>query len=119
MSRFWGAGSDSESDEDDVELSQEEDSNVESDGEEGSGEETGFFDRPDSDDEEPDVKRVVRSQRDKRNEAMNNSIRSIKNAVKINDWVAIQDGWIFFLSSYCCLPFPVALTCHVCVILVL
>lgn len=100
MSRFWGAGSDSDSDDsDDVELSQEEDSNVES-GSEDSGEETGFFDRPGSDDDEPDVKRVVRSQRDKRNEAMGNSIRTIKNALKINDWVVISDGMRFSFESF-------------------
>ncbi|TPX42426.1 hypothetical protein SeLEV6574_g05610 [Synchytrium endobioticum] len=45
----------------------------------------------DDDDEEEDVKRVVRSARDKRFEDMRSAVKSLKNASKINDWIAIQN----------------------------
>jgi len=89
MSRFWGATSDSESDEEDSLKSEEEEDKGEEEGEE---EKTGtsFFDRPDSDEDEPEVKRFVRSQKDKRNEAVSNAIQTIKNGIVSDDWDNVQ-----------------------------
>jgi translation initiation factor 3 subunit C len=48
----------------------------------------------DSDDEESDeeVKRVVKSARDKRLEEMEATGKAMDNALKINDWIAISSG---------------------------
>jgi translation initiation factor 3 subunit C len=48
----------------------------------------------DSDEEESDeeVKRVVKSARDKRLEEMEATGRAMDNALKINDWIAISSG---------------------------
>jgi translation initiation factor 3 subunit C len=48
----------------------------------------------DSDEEESDeeVKRVVKSARDKRLEEMEATGRTMDNALKINDWIAISSG---------------------------
>ena len=65
----------------------------------------------DSDEEESDeeVKRVVKSARDKRLEEMEATGRAMDNALKINDWIAISSGELLFhvhmysaLRSYAC-----------------
>jgi len=52
--------------------------------------------RGDSDDEEdegPALRRVVRSQKDKRFEEINNTIQNIRNYMKINDWNSIHNDF--------------------------
>lgn len=105
-----GSGSDDSSDEEDVydrsSEDEEEDSDAESDSDSGSdsgsdsdGESAGGdgFDFLKSDDEseasEDDEKvTIVKSAKDKRLEGLENSIRLIENAQKINDWAVISTG---------------------------
>lgn len=47
-----------------------------------------------------DVKVVVKSARDKRLEELDALGRTIENAVRINDWVAINNGILSFHSLY-------------------
>ncbi|KAA1472862.1 eukaryotic translation initiation factor 3 subunit 8 [Dentipellis sp. KUC8613] len=92
MSRFLRTGgSDSSTSESDEESEEEE----EEEEEEGGAEETkkkSRFLRSDSEDEESDedVKRVVKSARDKRLDEMEATGKVMDNALKINDWVAIS-----------------------------
>jgi len=41
------------------------------------------------------TQRVVRSQKDKRYDQMQNTIRTMKNHIKINDWKAITAGLLY------------------------
>ncbi|KAI9002417.1 eukaryotic translation initiation factor 3 subunit 8 N-terminus-domain-containing protein [Gaertneriomyces semiglobifer] len=50
----------------------------------------GFAGGDSEDESDEDVKRVVKSARDKRFDEMRNTVNALKNAKKINDWVAIQ-----------------------------
>lgn len=52
-----------------------------------------------SDSEEDEVKRVVKSAKDKKLDDLESMVHSLDNAKKINDWVAIQTGMLPF-------PFP-------------
>jgi len=63
----------------------------------------------DSDEEESDeeVKRVVKSARDKRLEEMEATGRAMDNALKINDWISISSG------EYMCICSPSMLICAV------
>ncbi|KAI0949502.1 hypothetical protein AcW1_009095 [Taiwanofungus camphoratus] len=95
MSRFLrGAGSGS-SDESSEDEDDEEESEM-SDAEEGEGgraeKKRSRFLRTESDEDESDedVKRVVKSARDKRVDEMEATGRVMDNALKINDWVAIS-----------------------------
>lgn len=49
----------------------------------------------DDDDSDEDVKRVVKSAKDKRLEEMEATGKIMENALKINDWVAISNGTLF------------------------
>lgn len=91
MSRFLRtAGSDSSSDED-----EDEDEETDDDDDEGKTlpKKKGRF-APDSDEEESgdEVKRVVKSAKAKRVDEMESCAKSMENALKINDWVAISSG---------------------------
>lgn len=91
MSRFLRtAGSDSSSSSEPESESEEEE--IEPDTEKKKGR----FLRSDSDDEESedegDVKRVVKSSKDKRLEEIEATGKAMDNALKINDWVAISAG---------------------------
>jgi translation initiation factor 3 subunit C len=55
----------------------------------------------DDDESEDEVKRVVKSAKDKRLDEMEVSSKVIDNAVKINDWVAINNGMIGPDSNLC------------------
>ena len=108
MSRFFHGGSDSDSDfSDDSDLRSEEDIEKSEDESEDeniakpvttTGPATGasMFKRGaivESDEEdEDDVRRVVKSAKDKRFEEMRSIVHAIDNARKINDWVALQTG---------------------------
>ena len=112
MSRFFHGGlSDSESsssDEEELyseeesgeeESSEDEKSAGEDESEDDSDEEGGsrFLRGAEGDDsDEEDGKRTVKSAKDKRQEEIEGMIKSIENAEKINDWVTISAGWLFF-----------------------
>ena len=102
MSRFLlKTGSNSSSDED-------EDSEEESDISEDEGpvepQKRSRILRDDSegDDSDEDVKRVVKSARDKRLDEMEATGKVMDNALKINDWIAISSGK-FYSSGLSCL----------------
>lgn len=54
-------------------------------------------DYSDSESEE-EVKRIVRSTKDKRFDELRGYVRSLENAQKINDWVTVSAGWCLPLS---------------------
>lgn len=92
MSRFLKSAGDSDSDE----SSDEEESEMSSDEEEQAQAKPKlgrFVHGASSEDEsDEDVKRVVKSARDKRLDEMEATGKSMDNALKINDWVAISNG---------------------------
>jgi translation initiation factor 3 subunit C len=64
-------------------------------------------DEPDEEESDEEVKRVVKSARDKRLEDMEATGKAIDNALKINDWIAISTGQHHFLvplsgAAYVC-----------------
>jgi Eukaryotic translation initiation factor 3 subunit 8 N-terminus len=92
MSRFLrtaGDASDSDSD-----SSEEEESDESDDDDEARGPKKSKFLHTGSDDEESDedVKRVVKSAKDKRLEEMETTSKAMDNAIKINDWITISSG---------------------------
>ena len=91
MSRFLRTQGDSSSDESDEEESDEESEMSEEAQEE---KKKSRFLRTEDDDSESDedVKRVVKSARDKRLEEMEATGKVMDNALRINDWVAISSG---------------------------
>ncbi|CAG8433051.1 8593_t:CDS:2 [Diversispora eburnea] len=94
MSRFFKGSSDSESEDDEITSSDEEELDVETH-EVPSGARRRFLKGAggiESDEsDEDDTKREVRSAKDKRILALEISAKTIENAQKINDWVAIQN----------------------------
>jgi translation initiation factor 3 subunit C len=105
MSRFFRGGSESESDDEIIssneELSDEDDHISEESSEDETNKPTSggvvrskFLKDAASDSEESDIdeKREVKSAKDKKLDALESSAKTIENAKKINDWVAIQNG---------------------------
>ncbi|KAJ3294249.1 Translation initiation factor 3 subunit c [Borealophlyctis nickersoniae] len=118
MSRFFRGGSDSESDSSESDYSSEDEKPTRTADSDESGDESSdsdsdcdegrdgksaplkgaaFFkkgaapvDSSDSESDE-DVKKVVKSARDKRFDEMRSAVKALANAQKINDWVAIQN----------------------------
>lgn len=96
MSRFLRkAGSDSDSD---SESESEEESEMSDDEGPKETKKKSRFLRSESEgeDSDEDVKRVVKSAKDKRLEEMEATGKVMENALKINDWVAISNGRLSF-----------------------
>ncbi|TPX54006.1 hypothetical protein PhCBS80983_g06080 [Powellomyces hirtus] len=125
MSRFFRGGeSDSDSESEDYSSSDEEHQDKPSESGSGSESESGSdsgsesdeggkkavsgatkfmrgFAGSDSDEEsDEDAKRVVKSARDKRFDEMRTCVKGLKNAQKINDWVAIQNEFEKLNKAY-------------------
>ncbi|KAI8826945.1 eukaryotic translation initiation factor 3 subunit 8 N-terminus-domain-containing protein [Fimicolochytrium jonesii] len=60
----------------------------------------GFAGSDSDEDSDDDTKRVVKSARDKRFDEMRGTVKSLKNAQKINDWVAIQNEFEKLNKAY-------------------
>mmetsp|Transcript_33827 Transcript_33827/g.40896 ORF Transcript_33827/g.40896 Transcript_33827/m.40896 type:complete len:1053 (+) Transcript_33827:89-3247(+) len=91
-SRFWGGGSDSEDDDESKNSSESESESSEE--EESGGFASKYLNTGDSDSEsgsEGGGRRVVRSAKDKRFTELKTTCEDMKNKMKINDWVALQN----------------------------
>ncbi|KAI3514788.1 hypothetical protein L1887_13489 [Cichorium endivia] len=92
-SKFWSNQGDSDTEEE-VTDSEQEDVN---EGQENAVSAPGankYLDNSDSDSEDGDShRRVIKSAKDKRFEELSATIDQIKNAMKINDWVSLQESF--------------------------
>ena len=99
MSRFLRPAGDSDSS-DDSESESDEESEMSEDQGKPLVKRSRFLHRDDDDDQdssdEDGGKKVVKSARDKRVEEMEALGKSMDNALKINDWVAISNGGSYF-----------------------
>ncbi|KAG9140317.1 hypothetical protein Leryth_023298, partial [Lithospermum erythrorhizon] len=86
---FWFQG-DSESEEEESDYEQEEDEVVAETTDQGRNK---YLYNIDSDDDDMEQKRVVRPTKDRRFDEMAATVEQMKNAMKINDWVSLQESF--------------------------
>ena len=104
MSRFLRTAnaSDSSSSSSESESEDEDDSDDEGAAHKGAKPKSRFLRDSDEEESDEEIKRVVKSARDKRLEEMEATGKTMDNALKINDWIAISSGRSILCTSICC-----------------